>query len=486
MSDQINRIKELMNLKIITEGIEPQVARGFRDFFEHIISNPSLGNMQRAEVDNIINNTTRKEIKNLSATEVETLMKNIDYESLVRTLLNKGLLSTQARRNFFRNYINAISQNRMTVQQTINAVENNKYFTTLYNSSRNMPANEPVPQFVTKMEQEFNKVLREEYENELRQSGIQVPPRTSSPQIDDLVSMMKDRTKIYDYVEGEVKTLKSGVGRKIPRQQIEKFTDDLMKIVNESVKKLNPEFELLFKDFDKVFSKMDDKTKAEYLQRAFNEFSSKISSDVKISKTFSKKILDNIVNYFKGGAGIKDMINEYKSGKKLWHEILKPRYAYALSASAIGTIAQILRGQNPVSEWGGLSEWGWKKYFLTLTPGINTAFSTIYAIWEFLALGAEKVILPAFKGDNYEGKGGDYSSTISIDEAKDFVMNQDGLNNLIPSGVNSSELTYKGTEKGKAIDVYYQDNYICSLIKDCKSVDVGRVKDFGACKIKIR
>jgi hypothetical protein len=145
----------------------------------------------------------------------------------------------------------------MTVQQTINAVENNKYFTTLYNSSRNMPANEPVPQFVTKMEQEFNKVLREEYENELRQSGIQVPPRTSSPQIDDLVSMMKDRTKIYDYVEGEVKTLKSGVGRKIPRQQIENFTDDLMKIVNESVKKLNPEFELLFKDFDHMLNCKD-------------------------------------------------------------------------------------------------------------------------------------------------------------------------------------------------------------------------------------
>lgn len=475
MSDQINRIKELMNLKIITEGIEPQVARGFRDFFEHIISKPSLGNIERAEVDRLIKNTTSKEIKNLSAQEVETLMKNIDYESLIRTLLNKGLLSTQAKRNFFRNYINAISQNRMTIQQTIDVVENNKYLSSLYNSSRNIPLGEPVPQFVTKMEQEFNKVLTEEYENELRQSGFRVPTRSSVSSITS--DIVQDRTKLLDYLEKEISR---SLGKKIPRQEISKFADELFKIINEESKKFEPEFELLFKDMEQYVKGLDSKTKKEYLTKTFNDVGDKISKNSKIKDTIKK----NVVDYFKSGLGVKEMIDRISKGEKIW-DVYSQNMKIALSTAAFGTLAQMLRGQNPVKEFGGLTEWGRAKYFLTIIPGINTFWGISYAAWQTIALGAE-IGYEKFAGSEREGKGGQYAETISIDEAKDFVMNKNGLENILPSEIKLSQLKFKGAEKGRAIDIYNGEEYITTLIKDCSEDELKRVKNLGKCKVKIR
>lgn len=476
MENQIDRIKEIMGIKIISENIAPVAAAEFRNFFEHILS-AYRANVTRQEIDRLLKNTTRKEIKDLTKNEIEELLKKIDYESVVRTLLNKGLVGTAAKRNYFNTYINAILNNRMTVQETLDATANSKYFTYLYNASKGANPTEPVPEFVKKMEKEMNEIWLEEFEVELKRRNISVPPRTLSSQADELAIIFSDRDKLIKFINTEIESV---LGKKLPKEKIEDFADELLKVINESVKKFEPQFQLIFKDLESYISKLGPKSKKEFLTKAFNRFIKGISEDTKISKTIKQKVID----YFKGGLGVKDMVKRVQNGEKLW-DVYKENMMIAIGTAGLGTFAQILRSENPISKSGGLMEWGWKKYFLTIIPGINTLWGVSYAIWQTIMLAGEKLV-QASQGDEYEGKGGNYSSTISIDEAKDFVMNQDGLNNLIPSGVNSSELTYKGTEKGKAIDVYYQDNYICSLIKDCKSVNTERVKDLGKCKIKIR
>jgi BMFP domain-containing protein YqiC len=455
MENQIDRIKEIMGIKIISENIAPVVANEFRNFIEHIISSYSAF-VTRADIDRLLKNTTRKEIKNLSKDEVEELLKKIDYESLVRTLLNKQLVSTNVKRGFFDRYINEIIRTRMTVEQTIDAVKNNKIFSHLYNASKNVNPNEPVPDFVQKMEKEMNEIWLDEYEVELKRRSISVPPRIPPPIVDDLANIFADRDKLIKFINKEAK---SAVGKEIPIEQIEAFADKLLEVVNNSVKKFQPKFELLFKDLESYLSKLNSKQREEFYKKAYNNFLKTLSENTEIPDTIKQKL----INFLKSGMGIPKFMSELKNKnpKEMWNTYVKS-VKISLTLATAGSVASFLRSENPITNQGGFMKWGWKKYFLTITPVVNVIWAVSYAAIQTVST---LISGPELFKDDSEELSGPTDKKVTRRDAKEFVENRNGLLQFLPPGTSmvNLDITYK--QNGNDVVVFINGNNTATLTK---------------------
>lgn len=161
MKNQINRVRELMGLKVLSEQIGPALTAA-QKYIKHVIEN---GKISKEELEKFSKKTILGDAKLLPAKEAEEILSNLDFSKFTKKLIDNQIVSTQTKNKFFNAFGNSIRKKEKTYKEVINILNNSQYFSDLYNISIGAPKGTAVPNYILKIQEEFNKIFVKDFKN---------------------------------------------------------------------------------------------------------------------------------------------------------------------------------------------------------------------------------------------------------------------------------------------------------------------------------
>jgi hypothetical protein len=161
--------RELEIIDIITRKnlLKESTLLPIRQFLESLISGGKIGqNLEELLVGSSGKKILRrKSLANLSEFELSQILKDLDWKKMAYTLYNNDIIPNTAKINAFDDIIKKL--NNRTIPSFSDFIEKRKNVDTisrLYNKALGKPGNSIVPDFIKKLQKEFNEVYFEEFD----------------------------------------------------------------------------------------------------------------------------------------------------------------------------------------------------------------------------------------------------------------------------------------------------------------------------------
>lgn len=160
------RIVKLMKNGLISEA---SPATSIKNFIENLISRGVIDDLKFGNlvIGNESKKLLRRGLRNLSEDELEFLMKNVNWKKFAQEIIQKGIISSATRQQNFLKVINFVKNKQpgfTSYSDVIKKFNDYPFISELYNNSIGVARDSVVPEFVKKLEKEFNRELMDEFE----------------------------------------------------------------------------------------------------------------------------------------------------------------------------------------------------------------------------------------------------------------------------------------------------------------------------------
>ena len=393
--EEIEKFKKLSGVKIINE------ATGESELADLLISK-------------LVKTGEKNLPKEIASYTTENGVKGVYKVDYVKALLTKGELSVEERR-----ILQSINKN------IVEKVGSDVFTTAIKEATQGLDN-------LTALALE-EKILKDYFDNNTR---VIIEKRLNPSSTSDvnngndimsnLENALKTRQGTVDYVIGEVKRV---TGKKISKLESEQFITTLETKLNDILKKYDIKGNVKLSNLEEQLKLIkDEKLKNQIISETLIDFKNnliKLSNDDKLPKSFRIKFKE----YISSGAGfttvVKDIKNDVRNGISFGAAMKNhylPTVKWALLAASIGTIGELISGENPFNDQGSFTNWVKFKYIVTLVPGINVLWYSGFALYNWA-----KVAVNYIK-DNYitpkpklkKGESGIFSSPdLKIDNSQE-------------------------------------------------------------------
>jgi hypothetical protein len=164
MKEEIQRIKKLMGLSLISEQVKPAmvspggVVKGAKDFLEWLVSS---GKFSTAELERM-SKSKFGTVANLSEDQAKLILKNLNLKKIGKFLADT-LVTASNKKIMFLNSIDQIKNGKTTITDVRKKFLESQYLSKLWNLATGGQSSAEVNNLILKLEKEFNKSLIKEF-----------------------------------------------------------------------------------------------------------------------------------------------------------------------------------------------------------------------------------------------------------------------------------------------------------------------------------